>query len=179
MSVAEANLHEWRHVPVGACIRLKSGIWHVVERDGDVITMMNPRNNHVTTGSPPPGNLVTVLQPGDPLYIAPADEAAARTRTAELGESAVADLASVLVQIHLGAHVVGERDLDRPSDPMRCPSVEGMAPHHLAAHLILFHRLENYDPVSATAPGDRTVLLALHASRAATAEHTHDVTQGG
>lgn len=180
MSIAEANLHEWRHVPVGACIRLKSGIWHVVARSGNAtITMRNAKTGQETAGSPPPGNLVTVLQPGDPLYVAPADEAAAQVRTAGLSEPAAASLASALVQIHLGMHVVGERDLDRPSDPMRCPPVGGMAPHHLAAHLILLHRLEPSDPVSATTPGDPAVLLALHASRAASAEHVHLVTQGG
>lgn len=182
MSIAEVNLHEWRHVPVGACIRLKSGIWHVIERDvsaADVITMRNIKTGRESTGSPPPGNLVTVLQPGDPLYVAPADEAAAQVRTAGLSEPAAASLASALVQIHLGMHVVGERDLDRPGDPMRCPPVEGMAPAHLAAHLILFHRLDNDDPVSAAAPDDPAVLLALHASRVASAEHVHIATQGG
>jgi hypothetical protein len=170
---AEANTHEWRHVPVGACIRLKSGIWHVVEREGDVITMRNPKNNHVTTGSPPPGSMVTVLHPGDPLYVAPADEAAAQARIAGLSESAAAGLASALVQIHLGTYVVGERDLDRPGDPMRCPPVEPMPPSHLVAHLILFHRLDDGDPVNATNPGDPAMLLALHASRVASAEHVH------
>lgn len=174
MSTAEANTHEWRHVPVGACVRLKSGIWHVVARSGDAtITMRNAKTGQETAGSPPPGNLVTVLQPGDPLYVAPADEAAAQARTVGLSEPAAASLASALVQIHLGMHVVGERDLDRPGDPMRCPAVESLAPAHLAAHLILFHRLEPSDPVSATGPGDPAVLLALHASRVAAAEHVH------
>lgn len=171
---AEADLHEWRHVPVGACIRLKSGTWHVLARSGNAtITMRNTRTGQETTGSPPPGNMVTVLQPGDALYVPSDDEAAAAERIEGLSESAAASLASALVQIHLGMHVVAERDLDRPGDPMRCPAVGSMAPHHLAAHLILFHRLEQGDPVNATAPGDPTVLLALHASRVASAEHVH------
>lgn len=170
---AEANLHEWRHVPVGACIRLKSGTWHVLSREGGSITMRNTRTGQESTGTPPPGNMVTVLQPGDALYVPPADEAAAAGRVEGLSGPAAASLASALVQIHLGMHVVGERDLDRPGDPMRCPAIEDMAPHHLAAHLILFHRLDQGDPVNATTPGDPAVLLALHASRVTSAEHVH------
>lgn len=172
-SPQEAARHEWRHVPVGACIRLKSGIWHVVERNGDEITMRNPRNNHVATGTPPPGNLVVILQPGDPLYVPPPDELAAARRIEHLSEPAREMLTGALVQTMLGGHVVAVRDLDRPDAPQQCPSAEGMAARHLAAHLYLLHRLEPDDVLDLAAPPEITVLHALHDSRRAFTAHCH------
>lgn len=170
---AEAALHEWRHVPVGACIRLKSGVWWVVERDGDLITMTNARTGQTSTGTPNPGNMVTVLQPGDTLYIAPPEVAAAEQRVEGLSEPAQGALASALVQVMLGAHVVATRDLTVPDAPQQCPPVDTMAPHHLAAHLHLFHRLADDDPVNLAEPGEPGVLLALHESRRPATPHVH------
>lgn len=170
---AEAAQHEWRHVPVGACIRLKSGVWHVTARNGDVITMWNTRTGQESTGTPPPANMVTVLQPGDTLYVPPSDVAAAEARVEGLSEAAQGQLATALVQVMLGAHVVAERDLDDPAAPASCPAVRTMAPHHLAAHLHLFHKLDDGDPVNLATPGDPAVLLALHDSRRAATPHRH------
>jgi hypothetical protein len=172
-SPAEAALHEWRHVPVGAVVRLKSGVWWVLARSGDRITMRNARSGQESTGSPPPGNMVTILQPGDTLYVAPPELAAAEQRVAGLSEAAQGQLASALVQVMLGAHVVAERDLDDPTAPANCPDVRTMAPHHLAAHLHLFHALADDDPVNLAAPGDPAVLHALHESRRAATPHRH------
>lgn len=174
---AEAAKHEWRHVGVGACVRLKSGIWHVVERAGDVITLRNAQTGKSVPGSPPPGQLVTVLQPGDPLYLPGPDEAAAQARVAGLSEPAQGMLATALVQTMLGGHVVATRDLDDPTAEQVCPPVDGMHARHLAAHLYLFHRLEADDVPDLAAPPELAVLHALHDSRRASTAHRHTSTR--
>ena len=172
----EAALHEWRHVPVGATIRLKSGIWWITargEHNPDEITMTNARTGAVVTGTPPPGQQVTVLRHGDPLYLPGPEIAVADAATAGLSEPAAAALAVALVQVTLGAHVVATRDLSDPRAPAQCPPVAGLVPHHLAAHLYLFHKIEPTDSLDLAAPPEIDVLLALHDSRRTSTAHSH------
>lgn len=171
----EASHHEWRHVPVGACVQLKAGVCHVIARDGDLITMQHARTGKQVTGSPNPGQQVRVLQPGDDLYVAPPEEVSARAVTHGIGRGQEL-LATTLVKIHLGATLVATRDLSGPPNSVEsftCPPLAQLRPVELATHLYLFHRLESDDPVTLATPPASSVLLALHDSRRATAPHRH------
>jgi len=87
---------------------------------------------------------------------------------------AQADLATAMVQVTLGAHVMATQDPSDPEAAFTAPATDGLSDRQLAAHLWIFHRLERTDIPDLAIPPERTVLHGLHASRRDREPHRHD-----
>lgn len=165
----------WGHVQPTCTIRLKSGVWWVIEREGDTLTMQHTRSKRIEKGTPPAGRLVRVLFEDDTDYVPHPDVAAAQRATQRLPGGAAQDLATLLLESRLGGVVLATRDLSDPTQPMQCPVVKSLTRGLLAAHLWTAHRLEAVDIPDLAAPPELDVLIALHDSRRAATPHIHSL----
>jgi hypothetical protein len=165
----------WGSIQPTCTIRLKSGVWWVIERDGPRLTMQHARSGRTETGAPPAGRLVRVLFEDDSDYVPPPAIRAAERAVATLPAAPAAELATLLVESRLGGVVVATRDLRNPTEPTRCPGVKSSTRGILAAHLWCFHALESTDIPDLAAPPEWPVLVALHDTRRGATPHSHDL----
>ena len=160
--MTERMFTTWERVRPKDQLLVQGLVWRVTDRTGPKVMMRCEATGKTTVGEPSPTREVTLLMPGDPLYVPERGEAIPEGTDPH-------EMAVALVTVRLSGIVVGSRpDIKTWDGSWDVPVGAVLAPRAMRQHLALMHA---GDIDWAGAPDD--ALADLHAAHEPTVTHRH------